>query len=151
MASEILQPVAVLAAWSMAMWVWMYVTRLPALMRNPDYDARGSVGSVGADIRSKVPASVQWKADNYNHLMEQPTVFYAVALVLAFIGMGGGLNATLAWIYVGFRVAHSLVQVLVNRVIVRFALHLVGTIPLLMLTVHALFAVFGFHTFGHSS
>ena len=148
MHSEILKPLTLLATWSMIMWLWMYITRIPALMRNPDYDATGSVGSVGADIRSKVPAAVQWKADNYNHLMEQPTVFYAVAIALALMGAGDGFNAVLAWIYVAFRVLHSLVQVLVNRVIVRFALHLIGTIPLLMLTAHAAFAAFGYGS-GH--
>ena len=88
MTAPILQPVAVLIAWSMVMWLWLYVARIPALMRNPDYDARGSVGSVGADIRPMVPKAVQWKADNYNHLMEQPTLFYAVALLLALVGAG---------------------------------------------------------------
>jgi hypothetical protein len=149
MHSEILKPLTILAAWSMIIWVWMYLTRIPALVRNPDYDAKNSVGSVGADLRSLLPARVQWKADNYNHLMEQPTVFYALALALALMGAGDGFNATLAWIYVAFRVVHSLVQVLVNRVVVRFALHLIGTIPLLMLTAHAAFAAFG-HGFGHS-
>ena len=149
MHSEILKPLTILAAWSMIMWVWMYLTRIPALVRNPDYDAKNSVGSVGADLRSLLPARVQWKADNYNHLMEQPTVFYAVALALAVMGAGDGFNATLAWIYVAFRIVHSLVQVLVNRVVVRFALHLIGTIPLLMLTVHAAFAAFG-QGFGHN-
>lgn len=148
MHSEILKPLTILALWSMAMWVWMYLTRIPALLRSPNYDAKTSVGSVGADLRAFLPPRVQWKADNYNHLMEQPTVFYAAALALALMGAGDGFNATLAWIYVAFRIVHSLVQALVNRVVVRFALHLIGTIPLLMLTVHAAFVAFG-HGFGH--
>jgi hypothetical protein len=145
---EILKPLTALAAWSMIMWLWMYVTRIPALMRNKAYDATGSVGSVGADIRGLVPASVQWKADNYNHLMEQPTVFYAVVIALALLGQGFGFNVMLAWIYVAFRILHSLVQVTVNRVVVRFALHAIGSIPLLMLTAHAVFAAWG-RGFGH--
>ncbi|UVO53873.1 MAPEG family protein [Sphingomonas sp. SUN039] len=142
MHSEILQPLTLLALWSMAMWVWMYLTRIPALLRSPDYDAKTSVGSVGADLRNFLPPRVQWKADNYNHLMEQPTVFYAVGLALALMGAGDGFNAMLAWIYVAFRVVHSLVQALVNRVVVRFALHLIGTLPLLLLTVNAVVAAF---------
>ncbi len=148
MAAEILKPLVVLAAWSMIMWLWMYVTRLPALMANKAYDATGSVGSIGADIRALVPPSVQWKADNYNHLMEQPTVFYAVVIALALLGQGSGINVALAWTYVGFRIAHSLVQAMVNRVVVRFTLHAIGTIPLLMLVAHAGFAAFGSHPFG---
>ncbi len=148
MAAEILKPLVILAAWSMIMWLWMYITRIPALMTNKAYDARNSVGSTGADIRPLVPASVQWKADNYNHLMEQPTVFYAIVIALTLLGQGSGFNVTLAWIYVGFRIVHSLVQVTVNRVVVRFALHVIGTIPLLMLVTHACFAAWG-TGFGH--
>ena len=59
-----------------------------------------------------LPAHVQWKAHNYNHLHEAPTLFYAVAIVLAIIGQGDGFNTTLAWAYVGLRVIHSLIQVL---------------------------------------
>jgi MAPEG family len=47
---------------------------------------------------------VRWKADNYNNLMEQPTLFYAVTLALALLGAGEGLNTGLAWLYVGLRV-----------------------------------------------
>jgi hypothetical protein len=143
MHSEILKPLTILALWSMAMWVWMYLTRIPALLRSPNYDAKTSVGSIGADLRAFLPPRVQWKADNYNHLMEQPTVFYAVGLALALMSAGDGFNATLAWIYVAFRIVHSLVQVLINRVVVRFALHLIGTIPLLLLTANAVIAAFG--------
>ncbi len=141
MTSEILQPVAVLAAWSILMWLWMYATRLPAMKRAGMLDAP-MVGSVGADIRGKIDPVAQWKADNYNHLMEQPTVFYAVALLLAIAGAGNGFNATLAWVYVGFRIVHSLVQVTANRVKLRFALHALGTMPLIALVTHAVFRVF---------
>jgi hypothetical protein len=141
MTAEILQPVAVLIAWSLIMWLWMYATRLPAISRSGE-DAKAWVGTIGADLRAKLPARTQWKADNYNHLMEQPTLFYAVALLLAVAGQGDGLNATLAWSYTGLRIAHSLLQATVNRVVVRFALHALGTIPLIALALHALLTVF---------
>ena len=141
MSAEILQPVAVLAAWSMIVWLWLYATRLPAMKRAGLLDTP-MVGGNGADLASKLPPAVQWKADNYNHLMEQPTVFYAVALTLAIAGAGDGMNAALAWIYVAFRIVHTLLQVTVNRVPLRFALHALGTIPLIMLCVHTLGVVF---------
>jgi hypothetical protein len=141
MSSEILKPVVVLAAWSMIMWVWMYATRLPAMKRAGLLD-EPMIGGTGASLGPKLPATVQWKADNYNHLMEQPTVFYAVALTLAFLGAGDSLNATFAWAYVGLRIVHSLVQVTVNLVTIRFALFALSSICLLMLTVHAVAIVF---------
>jgi hypothetical protein len=139
--SAILQPVIALAAWTMIMWVWMYATRIPA-MNKAGIDGTKLVGSNGASLREKLPETVSWKADNYNHLHEAPTVFYAVAITLAVIGQGDGLNATLAWAYVGLRVVHSLVQATVNRVLVRFALFALSSLVLMALVLHAALAVF---------
>lgn len=134
--NAILGPVAALALWSMVMWVWMYATRIPAMSR-AKIDAAKLVGGTGKGLDDLLPAEVQWKAHNYNHLMEQPTVFYAVALALALGGMGGGLNAHLAWAYVGLRIVHSLIQVTVNRVMWRFAVFALASLALLALCLHA--------------
>ena len=137
----ILQPVVALLAWTMVMWLWMYATRIPA-MNKAGIDGTKLVGSDGASLRAKLPETVSWKADNYNHLHEAPTVFYAVAIVLAIIGEGDGLNATLAWAYTGLRVAHSIVQATVNRVLVRFALFALSSLVLMALILHAAIVVF---------
>ena len=139
---EILKPVVVLAAWTMVMWLWMYATRIPAMTAakvNPDDLVKGSPKQTLDDL---LPNSVQWKAHNYNHLHEAPTVFYAVALVLAMIGQGSGLNATIAWAYVGLRVIHSLVQVTINKIMLRFMLFALSSLCLIALILHAAIAVF---------
>lgn len=134
-ASPILTPVVVLVAWSLVMWLWMYITRLPAMQKmkmKPDPQApRG-------EQMKQLPASVRWKADNYNHLMEQPTIFYALALALAMLGQGEGLNLVLAWSYVGLRVVHSLWQALFNVIEVRFVLFVLSSLVLVGLTLSAL-------------
>lgn len=144
MNSAILGPVVALAAWTMVIWIWMYATRLPAMGR-AGIDGKTMVGSSSGSLRTDLIAKgeerASWVADNYNHLHEAPTVFYAVAIVLAMIGQGDNLNATIAWVYVGLRVAHSLVQILSNRVIVRFMLFALSTLALIMLVVHAVMAV----------
>jgi hypothetical protein len=89
----------------------------------------------------QLPAPVRWKADNYNNLMEQPTLFYAATLTLAFVGAGAGLNTGLAWLYVGLRVAHSLVQATVNVVVVRFAIFMAASFVLLVMSVRAAIVV----------
>ena len=139
--APILAPVVALICWSLFMWLWMYATRLPA-MKRAGIDTKNLVGGIGADLRARIEPRSQWPADNYNHLMEQPTLFYAVALVLAMTGWGSGLNATIAWVYVALRILHSLVQVLSNRVIVRFAIFSLATLALMALAVHAALAVF---------
>lgn len=144
MNSAILQPIVALAAWTMIIWIWMYATRLPAMGR-AGIDAKNMVGSSGGGLRNDLMAKgeerASWVADNYNHLHEAPTVFYAVSLVLAIIGQGDNVNATIAWVYVALRVAHSLLQILSNRVIVRFALFALSTVALMMLVTHAAMSV----------
>ena len=137
---EILAPVVVLVAWTLIMMAWMYAVRFPAMGRK-GISLKGRVGSKGGDLDGVVEPNVQWKAHNYNHLMEQPTLFYAIALTLAFLGSGGGLNLWLAWAYVAFRVAHSLVQATVNVVRWRFLLFIGGSICLIALTLHAAMAL----------
>jgi hypothetical protein len=142
---DILKPVVVLLAWTMVMWVWMYAVRLPALTASglkPD-DARNTKA-----LDEALPPHVQWKAHNYNHLHEAPTLFYAVAIVLAVIGHGDGMNATIAWAYVALRIAHSLVQVTINKVALRFALYALSSIALMVLIFHAAIPVFDLHLHG---
>jgi hypothetical protein len=138
---DILQPVVALLAWTMVMWVWMYATRIPA-MNKAGIDAKNLVGGEGSSLRAHLPDTVSWKADNYNHLHEAPTLFYAAAIVLAIIGQGDGFNTTLAWAYVALRVAHSIVQATFNRVMVRFALFALSSLVLMALILHAAIAVF---------
>jgi hypothetical protein len=141
--AEILKPVVVLAAWTMAMWVWMYATRIPAINKLPQDSTPGAdVGWTGAKLEALLDPKIQWKAHNYNHLHEAPTVFYAIAITLAIIGQGEGFNATLAWVYVGLRIAHSLWQSTVNKVAVRFLLFALSSLALMALVLHAAMAVF---------
>lgn len=144
MNSPILAPLVALVAWSLFMWVWMYATRLPA-MRKAKIDTFNLVGGAGSDLKSIIPPKQQWPADNYNHLHEQPTIFYAIAITHALIGTGDGVNLTIAWAYVALRIVHSLVQVLVNRVIVRFTLFSLSSLCLIALTLHAAMAMLGVH------
>ena len=139
MSHAILQPVAVLVLWSLVMWAWLYATRIPAMQKA---QIAPSPNLKAADLAAALPPSVSWKADNYNHLMEQPTIFYATALVLAVTGHGDGLNVYLAWGYVGLRIAHSLVQATVNAIMIRWALFMVSSLVLVALAVHAAMAVF---------
>jgi len=143
--AAILKPLVALMIWTMIMWAWMYATRIPAMSKAPDLDASNLTGGTGKDLDAVLPASVQWKAHNYNHLHEQPTLFYAAALLLAMIGQGDGMNALIAWIYVGLRVAHSLVQATANKVMVRFVLFALSSITLIVLIFHASITVFDIH------
>jgi hypothetical protein len=144
---DILAPVVALVAWTLVMMAWMYAVRFPAMARK-GISLKGRVGSKGGDLDGVVEPNVQWKAHNYNHLMEQPTLFYAIALTLVLLGWGGGFNLWLGWAYVGFRVAHSLVQATTNVVRWRFLLFLGGSIVLAALTLHAGMGLLHMHMHG---
>ena len=134
---SVLLPVLALIIWSLIVWAWMYALRIPAMQKagiRPD-DARHP-GSLDA-----LPASARQVADNYNHLMEQPTIFYALAFFVVLAGHDGGLAVTLAWAYVGLRVVHSLIQNTVNRVMLRFLVFSISTLVLVVWAVRELMAV----------
>lgn len=137
MGSPILAPAAVLVLWSVVMLYWMAGTRLPAMAKLGNDLKNSKPGGRGQDLEGRVPDSVSWKSHNYTHLMEQPTLFYAVVAILALAGAGDGLNAQLAWGYAGLRIAHSLWQSLVNTIPVRFTLFLASSLCLTVLAINA--------------
>jgi hypothetical protein len=137
----ILGPVVALVAWTLIMMLWMFVTRFGA-MGKAGISLKGRVGARGNALDGVVDDRAQWKSHNYNHLMEQPTLFYAVAISLALLGGGDAwINVLLAWLYVGFRILHSLIQATVNVVRWRFLVFAAASLCLVGLTVHAAVSV----------
>jgi len=142
MHSPLLAPIVALVAWTLIIQIWMYVVRLRE-MRRAGISFKGRVGTRGGALEGVIPDQANWKAHNYNHLLEQPTIFYAITIALILMGFDAPINVYLAWAYVGFRVLHSLVQVTVNVVLYRFLLFIAGSLCLLGLTTHA--AIFLIH------
>lgn len=124
-------PILALVAWTFVLWVWMYATRIPA-MRDANVDV-AELSRTGGKL--ELPPEVARVADNYNHLHEQPTLFYALALAAQLGGAADGVNVGLAWAYVAARVVHSLVQATKNVIPIRFALFALGSLILLALLV----------------
>ena len=134
----LIAPVVALAAWSLIMLVWLYATRIPAMQQAKIKP--GDINKPGADL-PKLPPWASNVADNYNHLMEQPTIFYATAIALQLLGQTHEINITLAWVYVGLRVLHSLVQAPGNIIMIRFTIFVISSIVLGMLVFHAAIGV----------
>ena len=138
--SPLLAPIVALVAWSLVMYIWMYVARIGA-MRRQGISAKGMRGTRGLD--GIIPDEANWKAHNYAHLMEQPTIFYAIVIALILMGFDHPINVYLAWAYVGLRVVHSLIQATVNIVAYRFLVFTLSSLCLIGLTTHA--AIFLIH------
>ncbi len=129
-------PILALVGWTFVMWAWMYATRIPAIQR-ADIDME-ELSRTGAPL--ELPAPVTRVADNYNHLHEQPTIFYAVCFSAALLGAGDGLQVALAWAYVGIRIVHSLIQAIRNPIFIRFLTFVVASIVLFVLFARTLLA-----------
>lgn len=127
-------PVLALVLWSLVIWVWMYATRIPAMQKAKikPQDA-ASAGS----LKALLPPEVDRIADNYNHLMEQPTIFYAAAFAAHLVGATDAVTVGFGWAYVFIRMLHSLVQCTANIVAVRFGLFALSTVALAVIAVRA--------------
>ena len=134
---SILGPAAVLVLWSLVVLLWMTATRFPAFAKAGVNIANTPRGARYADVEKDMPAKVNWVSHNYTHLMEQPTIFYAVVAILAIAGDSSSVNLYAAWGYVVLRIVHSLWQGLVNVVRIRVVLFTVSTICLWVLAVNA--------------
>jgi hypothetical protein len=140
--SPLLAPIVALVAWSLVMYIWMYAARLPA-MKRAGISLRGRRGTRGGALEGLIPDEANWKAHNYAHLMEQPTIFYAIVIALILMGFDHPINVYLAWAYVLLRVVHSLIQATVNIVAYRFLVFTLSSLCLIGLTTHA--AIFLIH------
>jgi hypothetical protein len=84
-----------------------------------------------------------WVADNYNHLHEQPTIFYALCVYSHLAGVVDPINVGLAWAYVVIRVVHTLIQVTSNFVPLRFVVFNIGSLVLVGMAVRNVLGLFG--------
>lgn len=140
MTAQILAPAAVLVAWTIIILFWIIPARFGAIAKVEDKSAlAGKQGARGSDLEGVIPDKANWPAHNHTHLHEQPTLFYALVMILALTGPGA-TDILVAWIYVGLRILHSLWQILVNAVPVRFVLFLASSIALIVLAVRAVMA-----------
>jgi hypothetical protein len=141
-AHPILQPAIALVLWSLVMLIWMAVTRFSAFGKAGVDLSKAKPGGRGQDLDGVLPDKTQWKAHNYMHLMEQPTLFYAIAAFIAIANLPNPILVSLAWAYVALRVLHSIWQAIVNSIPVRFTLFLISTLCLLAMAIVAAVEVF---------
>ena len=138
----LLAPAAVLILWTLIVLFWMAFVRFSAFKTANIDLAKAPPGGRGQDLEGVLPAKVNWPAHNYAHLVEQPTLFYAVIILLALMGQDTSTNIMAAWAYVALRVLHSLWQITANIIMIRFGIFLLSTIALLILALNAVRAVF---------
>lgn len=143
MPENLLAPGAVLALWTLVILGWLAASRGAAIKKAGIDLSKAQPGGRGADLEAALPASANWKSHNYTHLLEQPTLFYAVIVFLHLSGGSTDLTRGLAWAYVVLRIIHSVWQATVNRVPVRFVIFALSTFCLIVLALLAVIATLG--------
>jgi len=138
----ILQPVILMCLLSFVMMVWMYATRIPA---SKEIEKKGidlQDLSHPSKLGGLFPSKVERVADNYNHLFEQPTVFYAISFTIWALNMTDNVYLTCAWIYFVIRLIHSLFQATLNLVWIRFSLFIFSWLVLALMIFRLSYNVF---------
>ncbi|WP_409431936.1 MAPEG family protein [Litorimonas sp. RW-G-Af-16] len=131
-----LHPVLALIIWTLLIWILMYARRIPAMQKAKI--APDTAKSPDGAWKSQLPQNVQAAAHNYNHLMEQPTIFYALMFYFYLTEQTGRWVFYLGCAYVVLRVLHSLVQVSSGAVMLRFGIFTLSTLCLIGMIVMAL-------------
>ena len=126
-------PVVALVAWTLIMLIWLYATRIPAMSK-----AKVKANEATKAAMEALPSANV--ANNYNHLHEQPTLFYVICFALQFMDQAHHINIGLAWLYVVLRILHSLVQATVNIIMIRWLIFMAASVVLGALTFHAAIA-----------
>ena len=132
-----LTPVLALVVWTLIIWVWMMALRIPA-MKKAQVDPQKAVHA-GA-LRNLLPTEVSVAADNYNHLFEQPVLFYALMVYSHLAGVSDPLNVALAWGYVALRIVHSFIQIIVMKVMPRFIVFAISMAVLMVIALRNVYA-----------
>lgn len=134
-ALSILHAVFGMGLLTLVMSAWMSVVRLPA-MRQAGLELQDAAHTV--DLQTRLPSSARRVADNYNHLFEAPTVFYAVALAIVAGGIADPVYVACAWAFFACRALHSLVQATINRVRFRLTFYVLSWLALAVMIVRPL-------------
>ncbi|MAP96232.1 MAG: hypothetical protein CMK07_14900 [Ponticaulis sp.] len=134
-----LLPVLALITWTLVVWLWVMLTRIPTMQREKIHPQKGKYTDQLADL---LPEKVRNVSDNYNHLHEQPTLFYALAFFLALGGGYDNVNVALLWGYVIIRIMHSFIQATINIVVYRFYAFVASSICLFVIVIRELIRIF---------
>jgi hypothetical protein len=131
----LLRAVFAMGVLTLVMAGWMTAVRMPAMKK------AGLSLQAAAHTRAlaeQLPSSATRVADNYRHLLEQPTVFYAVALAIVVAGLSDAVYVGCAWAFLGVRLLHSVVQATFNRVAVRAILYTLSWLALAVMIIRPL-------------
>jgi hypothetical protein len=115
-------------------WVYLYIRRISFItgrkVRSQDLSAPGSLAQIS-------PPSVSNPSDNFKNLFEVPGIFYVLVLYLFATKQVDSVYVSAAWIFVVFRLLHSVVHCTFNLIMLRFYLYLFSTLAVWFIALRA--------------
>ncbi len=136
----ILQPVLAMIVLTAIVWVYLYARRIPAMKKAGKPVQAYTIPERASEF---LPEEVNFAANNFKNLFELPVLFYALCLFFYVTGQVDAVSVTAAWIFVGFRVLHSVIHCTFNIVMLRFYLYLGGALALWFMLGRAIAASLG--------
>jgi hypothetical protein len=122
---DMMGPILAQVLLSLLVLLYMASRRLPALAaKKPTPEQLQARKTYDEEL----PAFARFPSENYKNLFELPVLFFVLAFAALITGLGGTMMVTLAWIFVGTRVVHSLIHCTYNNVMHRFLVFLLGVI-----------------------
>ncbi len=136
--NNILEPVLAMILLHAVVWILMTVIRGKAMSQTGMKleDAKHT-----SDLK-QLPSYARQVADNYNHLFELPTLFYALVFYIWAMGHTDTIHVWCAWGFFVSRVIHSIVQSTINKVSIRFAIFAIGWILVVIMSIRELLIIF---------
>ena len=122
----ILYPTIALVALVFVAWVGLFVARFRHIKANPPAAETFRTGSAARAYFEPV----ELPANNLANLFEMPVLYFALIPLLLFTGQAGHAQIALAWAYVALRALHSVLHIVVRKVIPRFQAYLLSCIVL---------------------
>ena len=124
---QIFAPFLTMLVLTLIVWVYMYYRRLTYIFANKIDPQSLTTRDRAA---GQYPPTITYPSDNLKNLFELPVLFYALCLYLFATQSVDAIHVWSAWVFVAFRVLHSLIHCSLNVVKYRFASYAVSAVAL---------------------
>lgn len=123
----ILWPAIAMAALIFVVWAVLVRQRMRHIKANRPTRA----DFADAEAAGRYFRPVERSGRNFANLFETPVLFFAIIPLLLQTGQASGVQVGLAWAFVAFRAAHSIIHIGPNKVLIRFYAYLGATLALM--------------------
>lgn len=127
-ATAILWPVLALMTWTFLVVLHLLVSRFGAF-----YQGRVKASDFRYGESPNIPPDVLRANRAFVNLLEMPTLFYVVSVLYLVTNLVDSAVLGLAWLYVVLRVAHSLIYLTLNHLLLRFAAYASSSVVLILM------------------